>query len=90
MCEDWQEDSPRAVSETELARRIDVSTAVLRKWRREGNGPRFLKLGRLVRYLVSDVDAWLDARSFHGGAQVSSRWSVDKRCGQGTDRCNDH
>jgi predicted DNA-binding transcriptional regulator AlpA len=89
MCEDSQKDSPRAMSETELARRISVSTAVLRKWRREGNGPRFLKLGRLVRYLVSDVDAWLEARSFDGGAQVSSRCSVDKRCGHGTDGCDD-
>lgn len=89
MRQDFKEDSARAVSETELARRVSVSTAVLRKWRREGKGPRFLKLGRLVRYLVSDVDAWLEARSFDGGAQVSSRCSVDKRFGHGTDGGHD-
>jgi predicted DNA-binding transcriptional regulator AlpA len=56
-----------AITESELARRASVSIAVLRKWRREGRGPRFLKLGRLVRYLVGDVDAWLHSNSFDCG-----------------------
>ena len=63
MPQDVQEERMRAITETELARRTDVSTAVLRKWRREGKGPRFLKLGRLIRYLVQDVDAWLQAQA---------------------------
>jgi predicted DNA-binding transcriptional regulator AlpA len=50
----------RAINESELARQANISTAVLRKWRREGRGPRFVKLGRLVRYLVRDVEVWLD------------------------------
>ena len=35
-----------AISESELAQRASVSIAALRKRRREGRGPRFLKLGR--------------------------------------------
>lgn len=50
----------RAMNESELARQANISTAVLRKWRREGTGPRFIKLGRLVRYRVRDVEAWLE------------------------------
>lgn len=50
----------RAINESELARQANISTAVLRKWRREGKGPRFVKLGRLIRYLVKDVEVWLD------------------------------
>jgi predicted DNA-binding transcriptional regulator AlpA len=53
----------RAINESELARQANISTAVLRKWRREGKGPRFVKLGRLVRYLTRDVDAWLDEQA---------------------------
>ena len=53
----------RAINESELARQANISTAVLRKWRREGKGPRFVKLGRLVRYLARDVDAWLDEQA---------------------------
>jgi predicted DNA-binding transcriptional regulator AlpA len=58
------QDKNTAISESELARRTAVSTAVLRKWRREGTGPRFLRLGRCVRYLVSDVDMWLRSHAF--------------------------
>jgi predicted DNA-binding transcriptional regulator AlpA len=56
-----------AMTESELARRASVSIAVLRKWRREGRGPRFLKLGRLVRYLAADVNIWLDSHAFDCG-----------------------
>jgi predicted DNA-binding transcriptional regulator AlpA len=58
------QDKNTAISESELARRTAVSTAVLRKWRREGTGPRFLRLGRCVRYLISDVDTWLHSHAF--------------------------
>lgn len=55
-----------AISESELAQRASVSIAALRKRRREGRGPRFLKLGRLVRYLVRDVDTWLHNQASDG------------------------
>jgi predicted DNA-binding transcriptional regulator AlpA len=91
MRQDFHEDSARAVSEADLARRVSVSTAVLRKWRREGNGPRFLKLGRLVRYLVRDVDAWLEAHCIDGvRADRSLSRSADKlRCLDVTDVSHD-
>lgn len=67
-----ENDKNSAISESELARRTAVSTAVLRKWRREGKGPRFLRLGRCVRYLIADVDSWLCSRAFDCG-QVRAR-----------------
>jgi len=33
----------------------------LRNWRVRGEGPKFLKIGRLVRYRLSDVLAWEEA-----------------------------
>jgi hypothetical protein len=67
------DESADAMTETEVARKASVSIGALRKWRREGRGPRFLKLGRLIRYLVGDVDIWLRSRAFggsqHGGAK---------------------
>jgi predicted DNA-binding transcriptional regulator AlpA len=48
------------LTESETARRLGVSVSGLRKWRREGQGPRFIRLGsRLIRYSVPDLDAWL-------------------------------
>jgi len=38
------------VPEGETARLLSVSRALLRKWRRTGDGPRWLKIGRCVRY----------------------------------------
>lgn len=56
-----------AMSESELAQTANVSIAVLRKWRRERKGPRYLKLGRLVRYLARDVRAWMEENAIDVG-----------------------
>ena len=39
-----------------------VARQTLARWRVEGGGPVFLKLGALVRYDVDDLDGWLDAQ----------------------------
>jgi predicted DNA-binding transcriptional regulator AlpA len=69
----YQEEPVLAISESELARRANVSIAVLRKWRRESKGPRHLKLGRLVRYLARDVDAWLEEHAVDAGRQLADK-----------------
>ena len=48
-------DSARALTEREVAERLGLSVATLRAWRHRGKGPRYLRLGRSVRYLPSDV-----------------------------------
>ena len=49
------------LTEIELSKLLAVSVAALRRWRREGRGPRFIRPGgRLVRYRVQDVSSWLD------------------------------
>ena len=55
-----------AMSESELAQTANVSIAALRKWRRERKGPRYLKLGRLVRYAVKIGNAWVRTSSALG------------------------
>jgi predicted DNA-binding transcriptional regulator AlpA len=48
-------DTTRALTEREVADVLGLSVATLRAWRHRGKGPRFLRLGRSVRYLPSDV-----------------------------------
>ena len=48
-------ESTRALTEREVAELLGLSVATLRAWRHRGKGPRFLRLGRSVRYLPSDV-----------------------------------
>lgn len=44
-----------------LAETLGVSTKTLDRWRRGGEGPAFVQVGASVRYLASDVDAWITA-----------------------------
>jgi predicted DNA-binding transcriptional regulator AlpA len=43
------------LSTRELAERWNLRPATLRVWRTEGRGPRYVKLGKSVRYPMSDV-----------------------------------
>ena len=41
---------------------LDVSPRTLERYRVVGGGPRYVKVGRLVRYLPSDLERWLKSR----------------------------
>lgn len=49
------------LTELQVAQRLGLSVATLRAWRHRGTGPRFLRFGRAVRYLQSDVDEFIRA-----------------------------
>jgi predicted DNA-binding transcriptional regulator AlpA len=49
------------LTEGEAAMRLGLKVATLRAWRHQRRGPAFVRLGRAIRYLASDVDAFLDA-----------------------------
>ena len=50
-----------ALTEREVAELLGLSVATLRAWRHRGKGPRFLRLGRSVRYLPADVAEFVRA-----------------------------
>ena len=60
----------RHLSSRELSELYDIRETTLAQWRHRskkepgapGRGPRFKKLGRLVRYAESDVRAWAAQR----------------------------
>lgn len=41
---------------------LGVSEQTLAKWRVNGDGPRFLKIGSRIRYDRKDLDDWLEQR----------------------------
>jgi len=51
------------IDEPTLAARLGVSRSTLQSWRYAGRGPRYIKLGRMVRYCTADVDAYLRANT---------------------------
>jgi predicted DNA-binding transcriptional regulator AlpA len=58
------------LNERQLSRLIGVSIGTLRLWRSGRKGPRFRKVGQLVRYAPSDVNDWLSRRPTGGEAPV--------------------
>jgi len=47
------------VDEVSLAGRLGVSRSTLQSWRYSSRGPRFIKVGRLIRYRNADVESYL-------------------------------
>ena len=51
------------INAAELAKILKVSARTLARWRDEGTGPKWIKLGTAekspVRYNINDVEAWL-------------------------------
>ncbi len=44
-----------------VAQRLAVTREALRAWRHRGLGPAFCRFGRSIRYLDSDIDAFIRA-----------------------------
>jgi len=49
------------LTEKEAARYLTRSVSSLRRGRRDGAGPKFLRIGRSIRYQRSQLDAYIDA-----------------------------
>jgi predicted DNA-binding transcriptional regulator AlpA len=60
-------DSRTAFRDVELASEWGVSVATLRSWRRRRTGPRYVRVGRSVRYLRRDVEQFIDANTVEPG-----------------------
>lgn len=48
------------LTERDVANQIKVSLASLRRWRLMRRGPRFVKVGALVRYRPEDLEQWME------------------------------
>ena len=57
----------------QAAARLTLSPNTLEVWRCRGEGPRFLKLGRAVRYRDTDLDAYIErqTRSHTSGEEAA-------------------
>lgn len=51
----------QCLPERSAAALLGVSVALLRKWRRTGAGPAYLRIGKLVRYRLSALRSFMDA-----------------------------
>ncbi|MBW6397042.1 helix-turn-helix domain-containing protein [Roseomonas sp. HJA6] len=50
------------INEADAAKLAGIAYPTLARFRREGSGPRCIRIGRLVRYMPADVRAWRNAQ----------------------------
>lgn len=50
------------LSPEDLAGRYGVSLETVYGWNKTKSGPRYMKIGRHVRYRLRDVEAWEESR----------------------------
>ncbi|PWG59695.1 excisionase [Bifidobacterium catulorum] len=54
-------DLPEISTPGDLARVSGISLGTLAYWRHSGTGPRYMKLGRLIRYRKNDVVVFFES-----------------------------
>ncbi|MBL6934277.1 MAG: AlpA family phage regulatory protein [Alphaproteobacteria bacterium] len=58
------EDDDTLIRRADLPRYIPIAAQTLARWAVEGQGPRFIKVGRrLVAYRAGDLREWLQSRT---------------------------
>ncbi len=50
---------------------LGVAKSTMEAWRVRGGGPRFVKLGKAVRYRKEDLDAFVNSRIFSSTSEAS-------------------
>ena len=71
----------RAMNETEAADRLGLAVATLRAWRHRGQGPRFVRFGRAVRYLMEDLGDYIDGCRVDTNSTSSATVVADEEAG---------
>jgi predicted DNA-binding transcriptional regulator AlpA len=60
--------SGRLLDEHRTARYLGLRVKTLRNWRSAGKGPSYIKIGRIVRYRVTELDEFIEKRLVDTGA----------------------
>jgi predicted site-specific integrase-resolvase len=69
----------RFLNEKKAAARLDVNFQTLTRWRREGRGPKFLKLYGRVKYRESDIEQFIAANVVDPAAAAIQRKRARRR-----------
>lgn len=53
----------KLLTNNETATLLGLKNNSLEIWRLQGKGPKFIKIGRLVRYAEAEIYAWIEAQT---------------------------
>ena len=54
---------PRLIDTAQLAEYLGNEVNTCEGWRLTGIGPSYIKVGRLVRYRIENVDRWIESQT---------------------------
>ncbi len=57
---DQQPPRPLVFNDVEAARILGLQPSTLRKWRSQGVGPVYIKLGRITKYSMADLERFVE------------------------------
>lgn len=60
------------LNEHEVSKRLGVSINTLRYWRVCGDGPNYVKMGRLVRYHAAELDSFVQRKTCVSKARATA------------------
>lgn len=47
------------ITAQDTANKLGIKRQLLDQWRCQGKGPKFIRMGRMIRYRPDDVDQWI-------------------------------
>ena len=60
------------LTKAEVSRIFNVSINTVRYWRQSGDGPNYIKIGRLVRYHAAELESYLQRRTCVSKARATA------------------
>lgn len=63
----------RYLSTSNAAIFLGSTQPTLARWRRQGDGPPFKKIGRRVTYDIAELESWIAERSFRATSQYGAK-----------------
>ena len=63
---------PELLTETQVSMIFNVSVNTLRYWRHCGDGPNYIKMGRLVRYHADELESYVQRKTCVSKARATA------------------
>ena len=63
---------PKLLTETQVSTIFNISINTLRYWRHCGDGPNYIKMGRLVRYHAAELESYVQRRTCVSKARATA------------------
>jgi hypothetical protein len=63
-------DDLQLLNQRQAAEVLAVNPRTMEGWRCRGDGPPFIRLGRVIRYRLQDLHTWLEDRTFQSTTEA--------------------